>query len=559
MSYTYEASTGLLTKVEDNVTGTTISFSHDADGRLTGITRSNGVNATLTRDDADRLTGIKEGNLIDLQYTLDKVGHVIQQNMTVPLDPTPLLASGARNLEYDDASQIRSAGYGYDKKGQQVTSPDGTFTWDSASNLTGINQSTALTYDGLGNLQTRQVGMQTTLFFHNYAIPDAPIVAEKTEGGPFQRFYVWTPDGRLLYMVDAAHSNEVYFYHFDRVGSTLALTDSQGAVTDSYAYEPFGRLLGHEGNSSQPFTFVGQWGVRQEDPTPGHGLYEMRARYYDAQTQRFLSREPVWPDLSDLRLLNPYQYALHDPLSFIDFRGTDGIPTGGSTVIEQGGRALPFRSTVIEGTKPAWAAADTVLERNLGSTVIEKKFGETVGRTTASATTQVLKRQVTPIGKTVVLKSLYKCLNTAALARLGLVATTGPAGIVIMAAGFFHMGFTIAAAMVEVDIIEKEEQLRQPPVWAQRQQALAELAEMAGMSPDDMEEFMQWMVPEYGGHSALENDELFAEMVNQMLFWAQFNQIQPAASTAKNSFGPGDSTGTRETYNKLRNTDFTWW
>ena len=135
----------------------------------------------------------------------------------------------------------------------------------------------------------------------------------------FLRYYVWTPGGSLLYMIDAANSNKVYFYHFDRTGSTLALTDSSGIVTDKYAYDPYGELLSHQGTSMQPFTFVGQWGVRQEGT--GGVLYHMRARYYDAITQRFISRELLWPLLSDPRRINRYQYTANNPVRKLDPNG----------------------------------------------------------------------------------------------------------------------------------------------------------------------------------------------------------------------------------------------
>lgn len=98
-------------------------------------------------------------------------------------------------------------------------------------------------------------------------------------------------------MIDAADGNKVYFYHFDRNGSTLALTNQAAAVTDAYAYDPYGQLLAQQGNSVQPFTFVGMWGIRQEGR--GGKLYHMRARYYDATTGRFLSRDLIWPQLDD--------------------------------------------------------------------------------------------------------------------------------------------------------------------------------------------------------------------------------------------------------------------
>jgi RHS repeat-associated protein len=76
-------------------------------------------------------------------------------------------------------------------------------------------------------------------------------------------------------------------------------------------------LLAHTGPSSQPFIYVGRFGVRAESG----GLYHMRARYFDPETGRFLGRDPVWPVLEEPHGLNPYQYALGNPVQFIDPTG----------------------------------------------------------------------------------------------------------------------------------------------------------------------------------------------------------------------------------------------
>jgi len=107
------------------------------------------------------------------------------------------------------------------------------------------------------------------------------------------------------------------------VGSTLALTNINitGDLTDAYAYDSFGVLLTHQGQNQQPFTFVVAWGVCQEGS--GGDLYQMRARYYDAGLGRFLSREAIWPVPERPQELNPYQYALSNPLAYIDPVGTE--------------------------------------------------------------------------------------------------------------------------------------------------------------------------------------------------------------------------------------------
>ena len=64
---------------------------------------------------------------------------------------------------------------------------------------------------------------------------------------------------------------------------------------------------------------MGQWGVRKEGITGE--FYHMRARYYDAITQRFISREPLWPGINNPTQLNRYQYARNNPVMRVDPAG----------------------------------------------------------------------------------------------------------------------------------------------------------------------------------------------------------------------------------------------
>jgi len=319
VTYQYDER-GLLTRVSDSLTGATVQLTYDDDRRLTGVQRSNGVNTTLTWNTVSRLARIQEGSIADEQYTYNAAGEMVRAALDLPLDPADYLVDQVVNLSYDDASQVSSFGYTYDARGRLTSSPGHTYTWDGASRLVGVDDVT-LGYNGLGNLVTRTVGSTTTHYYYNYALGLTPIVAESV-GSSYKRFYVYTPDGSLLYLIDPA-TNQAYFYHFDSVGSTLFLTDGGGSVTDAYVYDPYGNLLGHTGSSDQPFTYIGQHGVRWE---PAGGIYHMRARYYDPATARFLTRDPVWPALDDPQSLNPYQYANRNPLRFVDVTGEQARP-----------------------------------------------------------------------------------------------------------------------------------------------------------------------------------------------------------------------------------------
>ena len=331
VTYVYDEKTGLLKQVTDSLTKTQVDFTYDKDLRVTNIARSNKVNTTLTWDNADRLIGIKDGDVSDLQYTLDDAGQVTQLSGKLPLDPAPNIQPQTSNFQYNNASQLTTAGYSYDAQGRLTASPTNKLSWDADSQLIGID-SVKLSYNGLGEVISREEGGKVTRFAYNYALGLAPIAAEYTNpkgladpsGLTPTRYYVWTPDGALLYAIDANDSNKVSHYHFDRIGSTLALTDADGKMSDAYAYDPYGKVLKHDGKNTQPFTFVGKWGVRQENAT----LYQMRARYYDTTAAKFLSRDPLWPNTADPRQINPYQYAKNSPVILSD-------PTGLETTVEE--------------------------------------------------------------------------------------------------------------------------------------------------------------------------------------------------------------------------------
>ena len=112
-----------------------------------------------------------------------------------------------------------------------------------------------------------------------------------------------TPDGQ----------EAVRYYHYDQVGSTVAMTDSAQAITDRFHYDPWGYVLHSIGDSDTPFQFVGAYGI-QTDP---NGLINMRARYYNPVTKSFISQDPSGFNGG----LNWYLYANGNPFTYIDQNG----------------------------------------------------------------------------------------------------------------------------------------------------------------------------------------------------------------------------------------------
>lgn len=311
VTYQYDTRSRLV-QVTDNISNADLDFIYADDGRLTDIIRTPGIDATFSHDSSGRLVRIEEGGIIDLVYTLNPAGEVIGIDYNAP--DVPSVTASSQTFKFGKAGEITTPGHAYDALGRLTTSPGHTYEWNGVSNLVNAD-GVELEYNGLGHLIRRTDGMDVTEYQRHYAIRGAPIVFQESPGTEPDIAYVWTPGGQLLYSIDMS-SGDTTFYHFDRAGSTLALTDEMGTVTDSYAYGPYGERLVHNGGSNQPFTYIGRHGVREEG-----GLYQMGARYYDPSSARFLSRDPLPPRLEDPSSLNRYAYAAGNPMKYIDPSG----------------------------------------------------------------------------------------------------------------------------------------------------------------------------------------------------------------------------------------------
>lgn len=134
--------------------------------------------------------------------------------------------------------------------------------------------------------------------------------------------------------IAAVAGNGTSYYHLpDSLGSTMATVDGSGGVTDTYDYDVFGNTRSETGSQSNEFKFDGE----QFDPG---GFTYLRARYYDPETGRFLSRDPL-PGIPGLPgSQNRYPYALGNPTNWTDPSGLCAwrVPCPG--VIKDAGKAV---------------------------------------------------------------------------------------------------------------------------------------------------------------------------------------------------------------------------
>ncbi len=84
-------------------------------------------------------------------------------------------------------------------------------------------------------------------------------------------------------------------YHFDYRGSTVAITDQRGNITDIFKYDTYGNMTERTGSSFVIFGYNGRDGVI----TDKNGLIYMRARYYSPVMRRFVNADIIPGEISN--------------------------------------------------------------------------------------------------------------------------------------------------------------------------------------------------------------------------------------------------------------------
>jgi RHS repeat-associated protein len=158
--------------------------------------------------------------------------------------------------------------------------------------------------------------------------------------------------------------NERIRYVFqDHRGTEVLTTDEAGAVKQWRVFEPFGEKLASAELSS--FTDQRFEGHRWDE---GLGLYNFGARWYDSDAGRFMSVDPLIPDVANPQNHNPYGYVRNNPINMVDptgmastkltYDGPNG--SGGNWKVTPGKSAGNVSGTVNKSGRSAAGAGNNV-------------------------------------------------------------------------------------------------------------------------------------------------------------------------------------------------------
>ena len=202
--------------------------------------------------------------------------------------------------------------YSYDANGNTLSDAQGrSFTWDFENRLTqaivsGTNGgTTTFKYDPFGRRIQKSGPLGTT----NYLYDGDDLIEEADGTGSALAKYAMGDD--IDEPLSELRSGTTSYYEQDGIDAVTSLTNSAGAVSNSYTFDSFGKLTASTGTLTNPFRYTG----REFDSETG--LYFDRARYYDEATGRFINEDPVAFQAGT----NFYTYAVNNPIRFRDPSG----------------------------------------------------------------------------------------------------------------------------------------------------------------------------------------------------------------------------------------------
>jgi RHS repeat-associated protein len=328
-SYSYDTLNRLNTLA--NSWAGSFGFTYDALSRRTQMTRPNNVATNYSYDNQSRQLSVLHqlsGSTIDgATYTVDSAGNRTTKtdnraNVTsnygydaiyellqttqggtttesYTYDPvgnrlSSLGVSPYSNNTSNELTSTPSASYTYDNNGNTLTKTASgsttNYTWDYENRLTSVvlpstGGTVTFKYDPFGRRAQKVFTQGSTTTTTNYAYDGNNSVQDVDQNGNLLARYTETQS--IDELLAESRSGTTNYYEADGLGSITTLSSSAGALANTYTYDSFGKLTASTGSITNRF----QYAAREFDSETA--LYFFRARYYDPNSGRFLSEDPI--------------------------------------------------------------------------------------------------------------------------------------------------------------------------------------------------------------------------------------------------------------------------
>ncbi len=323
-------------------TATRAEFNYAYDKMYNVLSREY-VHRTDTPDDNfayDGLNRLTKADYIDMEanpdyereiFEYDKLGNRLTLTAKGGTSTTAYLHNTVNEL-----TKVAATEQMYDAAGNLTKNTAGyTYHYDHLNRLTkvktdnDVNDVAEFRYDVFGRriVKTDYIAdgdPETHYYYNDQQVIEEYDWADSTETR--LRYFAFGPTyiDEVLLMYNVSDSNDYYYAH-DMLYSPVGLLSKDGSVVEYYEYDAYGKctfldsshnaLDPQSSGKDNPYLFTG----RRLDILDSGDLKIMyyRARYYDTETGRFLSRDP----LGYVDGMNLYEYVKSNPLKYNDPEG----------------------------------------------------------------------------------------------------------------------------------------------------------------------------------------------------------------------------------------------
>ena len=161
------------------------------------------------------------------------------------------------------------------------------------------NYKVSFTYDAEGLRTGKTVNGEKTVFVWD----GDQLVMELSDSGKVKKRYV---RGHDLVYSDKGTEKEKQYYVTDPHGNMVQLTDKSGKVVKTYDYDSFGNEVKPDSKDDNPFRYCGEYYDKET------GEVYLRARYYQPEAGRFLTRDTYTGESDEPLSLHLYSYCGND-------------------------------------------------------------------------------------------------------------------------------------------------------------------------------------------------------------------------------------------------------
>lgn len=214
---------------------------------------------------------------------------------------------------YNSKNQQTGASFAYDGNGNPTTYNSTTLTFDPENRMTSFGAVLAAGYHGDGLRAWKQNSSERTYFIYDGTLP----VVELDATGNV----IATNSFGYSGLVSRRTGSTSVFYGFDSEGNVSQRSDSSGSVLSDHLFSAHGSIL--SGTLSEPFGYKAQAGYYSDTET---GLQLLSHRYYDPNSGRFLTRDPI----GFAGGVNLYDYVANNPTNYMDPLGLDKLKLPGN-------------------------------------------------------------------------------------------------------------------------------------------------------------------------------------------------------------------------------------